>query len=529
MACMPSPQFNQFREGRCTTDQVTLLTDDIEAGFERNDKCGAVFIDLSAAYDTVWHRGLKLKLNNVIPDKSLVNFIMTLIASRSFIMHVGADRSKQRFLENGVPQGSVLAPLLFNLYTSDLPKTQSKKYIYADDIALMISGKTFGPIEQSLSEDLDTMSRYFNNWRLKINTGKTVCTSFHLAHRLAKYQLQVTCEGQNIPHEDNPKYLGVTLDRTLTFKAHVSKLSQKISARNNLLRRLAGLSWGANFKVLQTAAVCLVYAPAEYCAPAWSSSTHTAKIDIVLNTTMRIVSGCLKTTPTFYLPVVSGIIPPDIRRSNISLKLFNKADSDPAHLLHNACTRGSPIKPRLTSRTPFSKQCVSVNSSEFTDNPSTWPMNTWNSRWANLSTPLHRYISSPSTNPIGHGLWPLWTTNVQNGPSNRPFVQLWVCCTNGPSRNLRLPHHKVPRRPHYLRPSSKRLAPHYSAQLMTRRPRHTINQNSTMPGKCCAPRPILPKSGIGLPVCGYPNGSSQSASFLLLLPFPLSLLSFASA
>ena len=132
-----------------------------------------------------------------------------------------------------------------------------------------------------------------------------MCTSFHLAHRLAKYQLQVTCEGQNIPHEDNPKYLGVTLDRTLTFKAHISKLSQKISARNNLLRRLAGLSWGANFKVLQTAAVCLVYAPAEYCAPAWSSSTHTAKIDIVLNTTMRIHCLRLPENDTNILPTSS--------------------------------------------------------------------------------------------------------------------------------------------------------------------------------------------------------------------------------
>ena len=79
-----------FREGRCTTDQVILLTDDIEAGFERNDKCGAVFIDLSTAYDTVSYRGLKLKLNNVISDKSPVNFIMTMIASRSFIMQCGA-------------------------------------------------------------------------------------------------------------------------------------------------------------------------------------------------------------------------------------------------------------------------------------------------------------------------------------------------------------------------------------------------------------------------------------------------------
>ena len=82
----------------------------------------------------------------------------------------------------------------------------------------------------------------------------------------------------------------------------------------------------------------------------------------------------------------------------------SQPNSDPAHMLHNACTRCSTIKPRLTSRTPFSKQCVLVNSSDNTDNSRTWPMNTWNSRWANLSTPLHRYISSPSTNPIGHDL-----------------------------------------------------------------------------------------------------------------------------
>ena len=81
--------------------------------------------------------------------------------------------------------------------------------IYADDIALMISGETFGPIEQSLSEDLDNMSLCFTNWRLKINTGKTVCTNFHLAHRLAKYQLQITCEGQNIPHEHRRTGRGV--------------------------------------------------------------------------------------------------------------------------------------------------------------------------------------------------------------------------------------------------------------------------------------------------------------------------------
>jgi hypothetical protein len=188
---------------------------------------------------------------------------MNMIASRSFVMHIGGNASRRRFLKNGVPQGSVLAPLLFNIYTSDLPQTQSKKYIYADDIALMITRKSFQPIEQSLSEDVEEMSLYFRKWRLKMNTGKTVCSSFHLANRLAKYKLNVSCHGTQIPYEENPKYLRVTLDRTLTYRTHLLELSQKISARNSLLRRLAGLSWVDNHRVLQTAATCLAYAPAE--------------------------------------------------------------------------------------------------------------------------------------------------------------------------------------------------------------------------------------------------------------------------
>ena len=197
-----------FREGRSTTDQVTILTEDIEAGFQRKENCGVVLIELSAAYDTVWHIGLNLNLLKVIPDKSLVNFIMNMISSRSFVLYLSEEKSKRRFLKNGIPQGSVLAPLLFNIYTAALTHTRSNKYIYADDIALMISDKSFSPIEHSLSEDLDTMSSYFDNWRLKLNLGKTVCSSCHLAHRLADYQLKVKCNGNIVPCESHTQIPG---------------------------------------------------------------------------------------------------------------------------------------------------------------------------------------------------------------------------------------------------------------------------------------------------------------------------------
>ena len=107
-----------FRKGRSTIDQVTLLTQDIEDCFEAKEIAGAVLVDLAAAYDTVWHRGLTLKLLWMLPDRHMVHFIVELISNRS---SSDGQQSRLRRLKNDVPQGSVLAALLFNIYIHDLP------------------------------------------------------------------------------------------------------------------------------------------------------------------------------------------------------------------------------------------------------------------------------------------------------------------------------------------------------------------------------------------------------------------------
>ena len=133
-----------FRHGRSTTDQVTLLTDDIEAGFEHNHKVGVALVDLTAAYDTVWLRGLHLKSLHMLPDRHMVSFVMELLTNRSFTIRTSDGQvSRLRRIHNGVPQGSTLAPTLFNIYISDIPKTTSKQYGYADDLALLAAHKTW--------------------------------------------------------------------------------------------------------------------------------------------------------------------------------------------------------------------------------------------------------------------------------------------------------------------------------------------------------------------------------------------------
>ena len=111
-----------FRRGKSNVDQVVLLTQNIEDSFEAKKMAGAVFVDLTAAYDTVWHRGLTCKLLRLLPDKHMVRIIMELVRNRSFTLTTGdSKQSRLRCLKNGIPQGSALAPLLFNIYTYDLP------------------------------------------------------------------------------------------------------------------------------------------------------------------------------------------------------------------------------------------------------------------------------------------------------------------------------------------------------------------------------------------------------------------------
>ena len=124
------PEQAGVRHGRKTTDQVTLLTDDdIEAGFEQNQKVGVALLDLTAAYDTVWLRGLHLKLMRMETGRHMVSFVMN-----ETICQV----SRLRRIHNGVPQGSTLTPTLFNIDISDIPATTTSKQCgYADDLAVL--------------------------------------------------------------------------------------------------------------------------------------------------------------------------------------------------------------------------------------------------------------------------------------------------------------------------------------------------------------------------------------------------------
>ena len=184
-------------------------------------------------------------------------------------------------------------------------------------------------MDDTLSQDVPTLSAYLQTWKLKLSNTKAVMAAFHLNNREAKCELDVYNNGTLLPPCLIPTYLRVKLDRLLTFHHHLKALRKKLSTRVALLKRLVGSGWGAGAKTLCISALSLVYSTVEYCAPVWCRSTHIRLIDSTLNDALRIVTGCLRPTPTEDLDVLAGIQPAEPRRLEATLSLANRAIHDP--------------------------------------------------------------------------------------------------------------------------------------------------------------------------------------------------------
>ena len=168
---------------------------------------------------------------------------------------------------------------------------------------------------------MSTLSAYFQTWRLKLSHIKMVTATFHLNNREAKRELKVYNNNRILPFCPTSVYLGVKLDRSLTFRHHLEALCKKPSSRVTLLRGLMGSGWGVVAKPLRIDTLSLAYSTAEYCASVWCRSVHTRLIDNVLNDALRIVTGCLHPTPTNHLPVLSYIQPAELRLMGATLSL----------------------------------------------------------------------------------------------------------------------------------------------------------------------------------------------------------------
>ena len=213
-------------------------------------------------------------------------------------------------------RGVFSPPTLFNIYTNDQPILDGTwSFIYADDLCITAQYPTFQEVEQKIEEALRELTHYYISNSLRANPDKTQATAFHLWNREAKRSLQVSWNGVDLENTDTPKYLGVTLDRTLSYKTHIHNTKMKEATRNSLLKKLANSMWGTNARTIRTTAIALCYSTADYAALVWERSDYTHLLNPELNQACRAITGCLKPTNVENLYLLAEIAPPEIRRS----------------------------------------------------------------------------------------------------------------------------------------------------------------------------------------------------------------------
>ena len=262
-------------------------------------------------------------------------------------------------------------------------------------------------MEGTLSQNISTLSAYLQTWRLKLSHTKTVTTTFHLNNREAKRELKVYNNSRLLPFCPTTTYLGVKLDRSLTFRHHLVALRKKLSSRVTLLRRLVGSGWSAGAKTLRIATLSLVYSTAEYFAPVWCRSAHTRLFDNVLNDALHIVTGCLRPTPTDHLPVLSGIQPAELCRLGATLSLAHRGSLDPDHILYGLLSGSSDTRQvRLRSRRRFVSAARNLlnNLATLGIHASKWTNHKWKTKYCENASRLRAFVPRTGARPVGMGL-----------------------------------------------------------------------------------------------------------------------------
>jgi hypothetical protein len=287
---IPSHQFG-FRQSHSTIQQCHRLVDYISYALETKQYCSGVFLDVTQAFDRVWHDGLLFKLKGPLPD-GLYRLMKSYLSERYFSVRQGDALSRIFSAAAGVPQGSVLGPTLFSVSISDVPtQPDTLTATYADDIAILASDSDPEAASKRTQDHLDLVASWLKLWKIKLSEAKSQHITFTLRRRDCP---PVRINNVELTHHKAIKYLGLHLDRTLTWGAHVTATRLKARSRLYSLKRL--LDGRSKLRLLHklTLYKTMIKPIWTYGVELWGTAkpSHTKRIQAIQNKALRIITQC---------------------------------------------------------------------------------------------------------------------------------------------------------------------------------------------------------------------------------------------
>ena len=272
---LPDEQFG-FRQNYCTTHQLIRLVEQIANGFHNKQHTIGLFLDVEKAFDKVWHTGLLFKLKHLGVPFYLQDIINSFISDRTYRVKVNSALSQTRTIRAGVPQGSALSPLLFNVYFSDIPKLgDSNLALFADDTAIYTTHADINVAKDNIEADVSCFLKWAHQWRIKINPTKTQAKIFTLCK--PKFPRPLVVNNTIIPWlaSDTPvKYLGVNIDSRLTWKKHIEVITSATYAKISKLYPLINFRSALNLECAMLIFKSIIRPSLTYACPVWNNTAN---------------------------------------------------------------------------------------------------------------------------------------------------------------------------------------------------------------------------------------------------------------
>lgn len=291
-----------FRAKRSTNHAIIELVDKITNSIEKNELTVGIFLDLSKAFDTVNHSILLKKLNFYGLRGKCHDWIRNYLTNRKQIVKYNNIKSDEMTITCGVPQGSILGPLLFLIYINDLPNSSNKlsSIIFADDTNLFYSGKEIVQIQNQINEELKNVQEWLKLNQLTLNIKKSNFIIFKSNRKKNSIELKIKINDENIMRKQQTKFLGLIIDEHLTWKDHINYISKKITKTIGILCRIRFYIKQPQLKLIYNT---LIYPYLYYGNIVWANNypTRLEKLLKLQKKALRIMSFSAYTAPSLPL------------------------------------------------------------------------------------------------------------------------------------------------------------------------------------------------------------------------------------
>jgi len=337
-----------FQPGHSTTMSLLHIQDSISAVIDRNEFSIGVFIDVAKAFDTIDFGILFKKLENIGIRGTALNWFKSYFEDRKQQVICNGTLSQLRLIKYGVPQGSILGPLLFLIYINDLPNASAllQFALFADDTNIFISNKSYNDLFYLMNQELAKVTDWFYANKLSLNLNKTNYILF-CSHRkkMPIITNQLLINGIPIPRATSVKFLGTYLDQYLTWNEHIKLISQKVAKNVGIMARIAYLLPNQTRLNLYYS---LIHPYLTYSNMVWAStySSRLTRLSKLQRRAMRVIAGprhCLLTDEIFKLCRVPNI--EQIRILQTSEFMFKYFHNKLPRVFNNYFTTISTLNP----------------------------------------------------------------------------------------------------------------------------------------------------------------------------------------